>query len=286
MFETGVRQLRMALSMVTRPAHRSRATSSGSSPTRSATLAAFGSPGDDVQQLLDGPFADPTAAARFQEQALRRTARRLARRSPHYRALFGATGVDAAAARRSRTLAQVPLTTKRDLVEHAADFLVDGARPHVTTRTTGTTGRPAEVWLSRYEIELWPALAALQRAAARRDPPRRLHADQHQLARDRRGAAEHDVVPPRRRARRGRSASSPPTESLDSLLTGGERAPTLLATYPSYLAELVKAARRRGLGPDDFRLRRIDCGGEVLSRALAARPLETLGARRQRHVRA
>ena len=49
------------------------------------------------------------------------------------------------------------------------------------------------------------------------------------------------------------------------------RAPTLLATYPSYLAELVKAARARGLGPDDFRLRRIDCGGEVLSPALAAR---------------
>ena len=31
----------------------------------------------------------------------------------------------------------------------------------LVTRTTGTTGRPAEVWLSRYEMELWPALGAL-----------------------------------------------------------------------------------------------------------------------------
>ena len=33
--------------------------------------------------------------------------------------------------------------------------------PYLSTRTTGTTGRPAEIWLSRYEAELWPAMAAL-----------------------------------------------------------------------------------------------------------------------------
>ena len=44
---------------------------------------------------------------------------------------------------------------------------------------------------------------------------------------------------------------------------------TLLATVPSYLAELEVAARRRGMGPADFRVRRIDVGGEVLSRSLA-----------------
>jgi phenylacetate-coenzyme A ligase PaaK-like adenylate-forming protein len=69
----------------------------------------------------------------------------------------------------------------------------------------------------------------------------------------------------------------PVEESLDSLLQGGADAPTLLATYPSYLAQLVVAARRRGLGPDDFRLRRIDCGGEVLSTTLVAAATETFG---------
>ena len=44
------------------------------------------------------------------------------------------------------------------------------------------------------------------------------------------------------------------------------------------VGELVKAARRRGLGTGDFRLRRIDCGGEILSSALAEAARETLGA--------
>jgi phenylacetate-coenzyme A ligase PaaK-like adenylate-forming protein len=70
----------------------------------------------------------------------------------------------------------------------------------------------------------------------------------------------------------------PPAESVDSLLDGGDRAPTMLTTYPSYLALLVREARGRGLGPDDFHLRRIDCGGEVLSSSLARSAEETFGA--------
>jgi phenylacetate-coenzyme A ligase PaaK-like adenylate-forming protein len=69
----------------------------------------------------------------------------------------------------------------------------------------------------------------------------------------------------------------PVEESLASLASGDNEAPTLLSTYPSYLAQLVKAARRRGLGPKNFRLRRIDCGGEVLSTALMQAAYETLG---------
>ena len=44
----------------------------------------------------------------------------------------------------------------------------------------------------------------------------------------------------------------------------------ILSAVPSYLGELVVAARRRGMGPSDFSLRRIDVGGEVLSPSLAA----------------
>lgn len=65
--------------------------------------------------------------------------------------------------------------------------------------------------------------------------------------------------------------------SLDGLLSG-ESAPTLLATYPSYLAKLVNAARRRGLNAADFRIRRVDVGGEVLTPALAAAAREVFGA--------
>jgi len=69
----------------------------------------------------------------------------------------------------------------------------------------------------------------------------------------------------------------PPDEALDTLC-GSEV--TLLSVNPSYLGQLVTAARRRGLGPADFRLRRIDVGGEVLSPALAAAARETFGSPR------
>jgi phenylacetate-CoA ligase len=66
----------------------------------------------------------------------------------------------------------------------------------------------------------------------------------------------------------------PPDEALDGLGEGGV---TLLSATPSYLGELVTAARRRGLQPADFRLRRIDVGGECLSPSLAAAARATFG---------
>jgi phenylacetate-CoA ligase len=275
MFETGVRQLRMALAMV-----RGRRIDPGNVERLVAdalvTLDVFGRPGDDVQELLDGPFADPQARRAFQEQALRRTARRLGRRSPHYRALFESSGVDAAALE-LEDMPQIPVTTKQDLVAAPQDFLVEGVEPHIVTRTTGTTGSPVEIWLSRYEMELWPALAAL--SGLLRDEIRPDDCMQVNIS-SRATAAMHQNITVCRLVGAGARPLGivDVEESLESLLAGGGRAPTLLSTYPSYLALLVKAARARGLGPDDFRLRRIDCGGEVLSAALAGAALETLGA--------
>jgi phenylacetate-CoA ligase len=68
----------------------------------------------------------------------------------------------------------------------------------------------------------------------------------------------------------------PARESVLNLT--GPFPPTLLATYPSYLAEMVEAANRLGLEPGAFRLRRIDCGGEVLSTSLAAAATHVFGA--------
>jgi phenylacetate-coenzyme A ligase PaaK-like adenylate-forming protein len=69
----------------------------------------------------------------------------------------------------------------------------------------------------------------------------------------------------------------PPEQSLESLAEGGA---TVLFTYPSYLAELVSAARRRGMSRDDFKLRRVTIGGEVLSPSLAQAACQTLGVER------
>jgi phenylacetate-CoA ligase len=82
-FETGLRQLRLAMAMVwgrkIDPANVTRLIDDAL-----ATLAEFGRPGEDVEQLIDGPFADPSMRRDLTERALRRTARRLARLSPFY----------------------------------------------------------------------------------------------------------------------------------------------------------------------------------------------------------
>jgi len=271
MFETGIRQFRMAMSMVwgrpVDPANIGRLIQDAL-----ATLHEFGTPGMDVQALTDGPFADPAARLEFQHRGLRRTARRLARLSPYYKGLFQQVGVDPATLRVD-TMPSVPITVKADLVARHAEFRCAGVEPVLTTRTTGTTGRPAEVWLSRYETELWPALAGL--SGLLRDEIRPTDCLQVNISSRATAAVQQDVTLCRLVGAGCRVLGVvPPEDALDSLLDG---VPTLLSTYPSYLARLVVAAAARGLGPADFRLRRIDVGGEVLSGALATAARATFG---------
>lgn len=274
MFQTGVRQARMAMSMVWGRPISPRNVERLIEDARE-TLAAFGAPGDDVQQVLDGPFNDSQVREDFQMRAIRRTARRLTRVSPYYRRLFASSGIDPDHLTVEQ-MPDVPATLKCDLVARPSDFLATGSTPFISTRTTGTTGRPAEVWLSRYELQLWPAMAAL--SGLLRDEIGPEDCMQVNISSRATAAVQLNLAVCRLAGARSRILGVVPAdESLDSLLGVGDLAPTMLTTYPSYLAELVEAARRRGLGPDDFRLRRVDCGGEVLSRALSRAAYETLG---------
>jgi len=274
MFETGIRQFRMAMSMVwgyhINPRNIERLVEDGLK-----TLQEFGAPGDDVQQLLDGPFADPEARKEFQSRSLQRTALRLARFSPYYQKLF--TSLDINLEKLTvDNMPRIPVTVKQALQEQQQDFITTNTRPYVATRTTGTTGRPTEVWLSRYEIELWPALAALSGLLRNEINPQ--DCMQINISSRATAAVQQNLTVCRLVGARSLVLGViSPDESLDSLASGGDEAPTLLSTYPSYLAQLEKAARRRGLGPRHFRLRRIDCGGEVLSSSLANAAYETLG---------
>ena len=148
--------------------------------------------------------------------------------------------------------------------------------PYLSTRTTGTTGRPAEIWLSRYEAELWPAMAALSgllRNEINHDDCLQINLSSRATA-----AVQHDIEVCRLVGARSRALGLVPVEqSLDGLLDDRHPA-TILGTYPSYLARLITEARRRGLGPEDFSLRRIDVAGELLSRAVATAARDTFGA--------
>jgi phenylacetate-CoA ligase len=274
MFETGIRQLRMALGMVygrrLNPANIGRLVDDAL-----ATLAEFGEPGPGAQDILGGPLADPQDREDFALRALRRTARRLSAQSPFYGRRF--TAADAEPDKLDMaSLRAIPVTTKRDLTERPGDFRCADVAGYLATRTTGTTGRPTEIWLSRYEMELWPALGAL--ASVLNDDLRPDDIMQVNVS-SRAVAATHLVAASCRLVGAGCRLLGivPPDAALDSLSEGGA---TLLSTCPSYLAELVTAARRRGMGPDDFRLRRAISGGEVLSPDLARAACLTLGVPR------
>jgi phenylacetate-coenzyme A ligase PaaK-like adenylate-forming protein len=274
-FETGIRQFRMVMAMVNGRRLKPRLIQQLIIDA-DATLREFGSPGDDVGELLDGPFADPETRAHFQTQALRRTAKRLAARSPFYAARFAEYGLDP---RRVdlESITKIPVTTKADLVDRAGDLLCSDAAPSLSTRTTGTTGAPVELWLSRYEAELWPAMAALSgllRNEINHDDCLQINLSSRATA-----AVQHDIEVCRLVGARSRALGVLPVDqSLDSLLDErGGGAPTILGTYPSYLARLVRAAQHRGLGPRDFSLRRIDVAGELLSGAVADAARGTFG---------
>jgi len=273
MFETGVRQFRMAMGMVW--GRRLDARNIGRLVDDVlATLAEFGEPGTgaDEQQLLGGPLAEPAAQREFAVRGLRHTARRLAVRSPFYARRFAAADVQPGRLDMAG-LGAIPVTTKQDLIERPGDFLCTDAAVYLTTRTTGTTGRPAEVWLSRYEMELWPALGALGSVLRQDLGP----GDIMQVnVSSRATAANHLAAASCRLAKSGCRLLGmvSPDDALDSLAEGGA---TVLFTYPSYLAELVIAARRRGMSPADFKLRRVTLGGEVLSPSLAQAARQMLG---------
>jgi phenylacetate-coenzyme A ligase PaaK-like adenylate-forming protein len=270
MFETGVRQFRMAMAMIGGRRISPRVIERLTSDVL-ATLREFGAPGDDVGELLDGPLADPESREHFQVQALRRTVRRLGARSAFYGKLLADIDI------RRLTLSQfqtLPLTTKADLVSRGPDMICQGAAPYLSTRTTGTTGKPAEVWMSAYEARLWPALGAL--SGLLRGELRPSDCLQVNISSRATAAVQHAVETSRLAGARARVLGQVPVrQSLDSLL---DREPTILSCYPSYLAMLVTAARRQGLSPDDFSLRIINTGGEVLSAALRAAAEETFGA--------
>jgi phenylacetate-coenzyme A ligase PaaK-like adenylate-forming protein len=271
MFETGIRQFRLALGMVQGrrldPRNVARLVDDVL-----ATLAEFGEPGADAAELIDGPMANPEARLEIANRSLRRTARRLAAQSPFYARRFTSAHADPAKLDIAG-MRTIPATVKADLTERPGDFRCTDVPAYLATRTTGTTGRPTEVWLSRYEMELWPALGAL--ASVLRGELRPGDVMQVNLS-SRSTAAMHLAAAGCRLAGAGCRPLGivPPDAALDSLAEGSA---TVLLTVPSYLAELVTAARRRGMGTDDFRLRRLVVGGEVLSASLARAAARTFG---------
>jgi phenylacetate-CoA ligase len=271
MFETGVRQFRLALGMVQRRRLDPRNVERLIDDVLD-TIAEFGAAGADAAELVEGPAANPADRLEITNNSLRKTAVRLAAQSPFYARHLSSAQIDPAKLDVAG-LRAIPVTVKADLTERPGDFRCSDVPAYLATRTTGTTGRPTEIWLSRYEMELWPALGAL--ASLLRGELRPGDVQQVNLS-SRSTVAVHVAV---NACRLVGAACCPlgivaPEAALDSLAESGA---TILLTNPSYLAELVTACRRAGMGAGDFRLRRVVVGGEVLSASLARAAARTFG---------
>jgi phenylacetate-CoA ligase len=243
------------------------------------TIEELGYSNDDQLALQAGFFADPASRGDVQDFTLQRTLRQVMRCSPFYQRHFASLPFHSRSLTRDK-LPLLPLTSKADLATQPHDFIASNARPYLSSRTTGTTGTPTTIWLSRYEVDLWPALLALALLLRQQfDPGGCL---QINLSLRATAAVQQYIALCQITGARVQALGLiPPENSLDTLLSGGPLAPTMLTTYPSYLAKLLVAARRRGLSPQDFRLRHIYIGSEVLSSALIRAAEETFGVRVQ-----
>ena len=270
MFETGVRQFRMAMAMVGGRRINPRVIERLTGDVL-ATLHEFGAPGDDVRELLDGPLADPESREHFQLQALRRTVRRLGARSAFYAKLLADIDL------RRLTLSQfqaLPLTTKADLVNRGPDLICHGATPYLSTRTTGTTGKPSrdlDVGVRGAAVAALGALSGLLRGELRPSDCLQVNISSRATA-----AVQHAVgdIPPGRGPRPRPRAGPGPAEPGQPAGPGADDT-ELLPQLPGPVGDRGPAARP---GPADFSLRIINVGGEVLSPALRAAAEETFGA--------
>jgi phenylacetate-CoA ligase len=185
-------------------------------------------------------------------------------RSPFYADLFAAHGVDTGALVSLDDLRKLPFTEKQmlrnsqaaapPLGRHAGVDMTEVIRVHAST---GTTGRPSWVGITRRDAEAWTAMVARAfrtLGAAREDVV--LHGAGLTLfvgglpirdALERIGATFIPI---------GTGASAKALLALDTLGV------TALHATPSYVRYLAEYVRDRGRDPKEFGIRKIFVGGE------------------------
>lgn len=122
------------------------------------------------------PFTPPRLPPRFvlrqlralQLRKLRRTVDYVQRHLPHYRRVLDAAGVRASDLRSLEDLRRLPITERTDLQAGRDDFLsrAPGMTPAIDLRTSGTTGKPLDLFLTREEFDYYVAVQALSGMAA------------------------------------------------------------------------------------------------------------------------
>lgn len=244
------------------------------------TVREFGEVGADGAQLVNGPTLDIATRREIHLRRFRHQARRAADGTAYYARWFG----DDATAPSNLTwddISGLPLTSKQALRDDPDAFVRRDIRPVLRSTTTGTTGRPTQVSFSATELRMMTRFSALGSLMGNRIRP-------------------DDVVinAMSSRASLGNLSLSAACEHIGALLqpvgiidprltlsllaqplrlTGRAPKASVLCTYPSYLGELVEHGLLLGYRPDDFGLRRITVGGEVVTSCLLRRARHLFG---------
>ncbi|MFC6083209.1 phenylacetate--CoA ligase family protein [Sphaerisporangium aureirubrum] len=246
-----------------------------------ATIREFGEPGEG-SALLPGQqgATDPEVRRTVLTRGLRLTARRAATRTAYYQAMFAGLGVRPQELTLESWTA-LPVTPKAALRGMPAAFVAAGVEPALLALTTGTSGTPTHVWLSRREVDMMVALNTISAVLGQRLRPGHVLA----YAGSSRGTIPVLCVSTAVMAVGAtfvQLGTLDPEVTLERLaaplpLPGPARQITHLTVNTSYLAALVSAAEQGGWCAADFGLLSLQSGGEVLSDALRVRARRVFG---------
>ena len=220
----------------------------------------------------------------LQLRKLRRTVAHVHASVPHYRRTLDAAGVDPSSLRSLADLRRLPITRRADLEARPEDFLsrAPGLSPAVALRTSGTTGRPLELYLTADEFDYYVAVQALSGMSLGFLGP--AHVLQVHLSLDTSIASRLFTEAARRTGALvlNLGVTGDLDRSLDSLtrerrLPGKHAKVSGLFAAPGQLWALTARAEERGLGPGDFGLGRVFTCGALVSEALRARVQRVFG---------
>lgn len=280
MTEVALAHVRYAWSMLTgRPFHL--ASMERLVDTLLETRAEFGEIRSDDMSALGAPALDAATTRDLQVRRLRKLARRAENETPYYRGLFTRLGLEPGRLAWD-DIAAIPVTPKEALQDRPDAFVRAGQRIAFRSSTTGTTGKPATTYVSEHDLRLVIELDALGMLA------RGLMGSDDVVQSSISSRAMQSILCFGRACERVGAAwyqtgMVDPGMALDLLrevrsLPGKQARTTFLNVYSSYLGEMVSVGLAAGLGPEDFGLRLVSAGAEVLSSGLKRRARRLFGA--------
>jgi phenylacetate-coenzyme A ligase PaaK-like adenylate-forming protein len=279
MFDTAVAQLRLGLSLGFGVPFNVRAFERVVGAMRD-TIEEFGSLGADAADLLKGPDLDAETRQLMQLRRFRKQATRAAANTSYYGEVFERSGID------PRRLAfdeigDLPITPKEALRNDPDAFVNRAGKPQLRAMTTGTTGWPTSVYFSNDEVRLIVAITAshvlLRRFVDPDDIVQVCLSSRALIAVISVLGSCAKVGAPAYLAGLVEPAHVLGLLSERRSIPGKRPKASVMDIYPSHLGEVVEYGLRSGYGPDDFGLRRLIVGGEVVTAGLKARAQKLFG---------